>query len=126
MSQSSPQDSVEALAIVGMSCRFPGAPDIHTFWQNLKNSVESIEFFSDEELAAAGVVEQLLANPAYVKACGVCKDEGKFDAGYFGFSPREAQVMDPQQRVFLECAVEALENAGLDRDSFAGPIGVYA
>lgn len=126
MSESDPRDAVEPIAIVGMSGRLPGAPDIGTFWTNLANGIESIEFFTNDELAAAGVEEELLANPAYVKACGVCEGADKFDARYFGFSPREAEAMDPQQRVFLECSVEALEHAGLDPDTFAGPIGVYA
>jgi acyl transferase domain-containing protein len=126
MSESESRDGVDPIAIVGMSGRFPGARDIGAFWTNLANGIESIDFFTDEELAAAGVDEQLLADPAYVRACGVCEDEDKFDARYFGFSPREAQALDPQQRLFLECAVEALEHAGLDPDSFTGPVGVYA
>jgi acyl transferase domain-containing protein/acyl carrier protein len=126
MSESDPRDTIDPIAIVGMSGRFSGARDIDTFWNNLKSGVESIEFFSDEELAASGVDARLIANPAYVKAGGVVPDADLFDARYFGFSPREAQAMDPQQRVFLECAVEALEHAGLDPDSFPGPIAVYA
>jgi phthiocerol/phenolphthiocerol synthesis type-I polyketide synthase E len=115
-----------AVAIVGMAGRFPGAPDVATFWRNVASGVESIDVFSDEALRAAGVAPELVDHPAYVKACGVCADEDLFDARYFGFSPREAQAMDPQQRVFLEGAVEALEHAGLDPDTFPGPIGVYA
>ena len=126
MSEPDPRDTIDPIAIVGMSGRFPGALDIDTFWTNLKCGIESIEFFSDEELSAAGVDAGLLANPAYVKAGGVVPNADLFDARYFGFSPREAQTMDPQQRVFLECAVEALEHAGLDPDSFSGPIAVYA
>ena len=115
-----------AVAIVGMTGRFPGAPDVATFWRNVAGGVESIEVFSDEALRAAGVAAELVEHPAYVKACGVCADDDLFDARYFGLSPREAQAMDPQQRVFLEGAVEALEHAGLDPDTFPGPIGVYA
>jgi acyl transferase domain-containing protein len=126
MSESDSRLGVDPIAIVGMSGRFPGARDIREFWNNLAQGVESIDFFTDEELAAAGVDEQLRASPAYVGACGVCEDEDQFDARYFGFSPREAQALDPQQRLFLECAVEALEHAGLDPDSFSGPVGVYA
>ena len=119
-------DAVDAVAIVGMSGRFPGAPNVAAFWENLKDGIESIEFFSDDELITAGVDPELLSHPAYVKAGGVLDGADLFDARYFGLSPREAQAMDPQQRLFLECAVQALEHAGIDPDSFAGPIGVYA
>ncbi len=126
MSGSRTVEAVEAVAIVGMAGRFPGAGSIEAFWQNLRDGVESIDFFSDEELIAAGVDAELVEDPAYVKAGGVLDGVDLFDAGYFGFSPREAEAMDPQQRLFLECAVEALEHAGLDPNTFRGPIGVYA
>ena len=104
----------EQIAIVGLSGRFPGASNIDQFWQNLREGKESISFFSDEELLAAGVDPESLGHPKYVKAGGVIENVEMFDAFFFGFSPREAELIDPQQRLFLECSWEALENAGYD------------
>jgi len=115
-----------ALAIIGMSGRFPGARDVETFWQNIATGVKSIHHFSDEELLAAGVDPQLLAQPNYVKAGTVLEDIDRFDASFFKFSPREAEVLDPQHRMFLECASEALESAGYDCETYKGPVGVFA
>jgi acyl transferase domain-containing protein/acyl carrier protein len=109
-------DSPE-IAIIGMAGRFPNAPDIDTFWQNLQEGVEAITFFSDAELQSAGVDTATLNKPNYVKANGVLAD--------IDFNPREAEITDPQQRLFLECAWEALESAGyaIQTDD---SIGVYA
>jgi len=128
MSNSGMHDSVEGLdiAIIGMAGRFPEAKNLDEFWQNLRDGVESISFFTDQEVEAAGVDPALLKNPHYVKAGGVLEDAERFDASFFGFNPREAELMDPQHRVFLECAWEALENAGYDSESYEGLIGVYA
>jgi len=115
-----------AIAIVGMSGRFPGAPTLDQFWQNLKNGVESIRSFNDTELLAAGVDPEELADPDYVKSGAVLQDLDMFDAAFFGFSRKDAAIMDPQHRVFLECAWEALENAGHVPGAFAGSIAVYA
>ena len=115
-----------ALAIIGMSGRFPGARDVETFWQNIAAGVKSIHHFSDAELLAAGVDAQLLARPNYVKAGTVLEDVDRFDASFFKFSPREAEVLDPQHRMFLECAYEALENAGYDCETYEKLIGVFA
>ncbi|MFL5542600.1 MAG: beta-ketoacyl synthase N-terminal-like domain-containing protein, partial [Longimicrobiaceae bacterium] len=90
-----------AIAIVGMAGRFPGARDVDEFWSNLRGGVEGITFFTEEELRAAGVSPALLANPRYVRAGGAVEGMELFDAAFFGFSPREAEVMDPQHRVFL-------------------------
>src|SRR5688572_16236074 len=95
-----------------MACRFPGAPNIERFWQNLQDGVESVSRFSDEELRQGGVAAALLANGGYVKAAAILDDIAAFDARFFGFSPQEAALMDPQHRVFIECAWEALEDAG--------------
>jgi amino acid adenylation domain-containing protein len=113
------------VAVVGMAGRFPGARDIEQFWQNLCEGVESVTFFSDEELLAAGVDPALLAHPNYVKAGVVLDDLDKFDAMFFGYNPREAEAMDPQHRLFLECSWEALERAGYDPEQ-AGSVGVFA
>ena len=114
------------IAIIGMSGRFPGARNVDDFWQNLSNGVESIKFFSDQELLEAGVDEESLRHKDYVKAAGVIDDADLFDAGFFGFSPRDAEVVSPQYRLFLECAWEALENAGYNVQKYEGLIGVYA
>ena len=114
------------IAVVGMAGRFPGAPGVDALWANLRAGVESIRHFTGEELAAAGVPETLRANPAYVPARGALDDVDRFDAAFFGFSPREAQVTDPQQRLFLEVAWEALEHAGYDAARAPGRVGVYA
>ncbi|MEP6914510.1 MAG: amino acid adenylation domain-containing protein [Acidobacteriota bacterium] len=114
------------IAIVGVAGRFPGAADVDAFWTNLRDGVESIRVFSDAELREAGIEERLLANPDYVKARGVLDDADLFDPKFFGYTPRDAELMDPQHRVFLECAWEALERAGCDPDRYPGLIGVYA
>ncbi len=125
--QSTPEDVRAAgIAIVGMAGRFPGASTVAEFWNNLAAGVESIKFATDEELAAAGVNAGLIANPSYVRASSTIPEPEFFDAQFFGFSARDAEIIDPQQRVFLECAWEALEDAGCDPDAFAGAIGVFA
>lgn len=113
------------VAIVGMSGRFPGAKNVDELWQNLCDGVECISFFSRQELEESGIDPALLDNPSYVRVKGVLENADLFDASFFGYSPREAQIMDLQQRIFLECAWEALENAGYDSDRYAGRIGVY-
>ena len=115
-----------AIAIIGMAGRFPGAPSVEDLWSNLCEGRESVSFFTDEELLAAGVPQSLINNPRYVKAGAVIEDIEQFDAELFGFSPREAEVMDPQHRVFLECAWEVLERAGYDALSYQGSVGVFA
>ena len=114
------------VAILGMAGRFPGAPTVEQFWENLRNGVESIRFFTDEELLAAGVSPAQLADPGYVKARPVLDDIEGFDAGLFGIPPHEARLIDPQQRIFLECAWEALERAGYNQESYSELVGVYA
>jgi acyl transferase domain-containing protein len=114
------------IAIIGMAGRFPGARNIGEFWCNLRNGVETISTVSDDELRASGADEALLRNPHYVKAGGFLDDIEQFDASFFGFNPREAEITDPQHRVFLECAWEVLENAGYDPQQFAGRIGLFA
>src|SRR5690349_19630407 len=119
-------DRADAIAIIGMAGRFPGARNLDEFWSNLKTGVESISFFSDDEIETSGLDADLLKDPRLVKAAGVLDDVDLFAASFFGFSPREAEITDPQQRIFLECAWEALENAGYDSEKFEGLIGVYA
>lgn len=114
------------IAIIGMSGRFPKAKNIDEFWQNLQGGVETISFFTNEELLAAGVDPSLMNKPDYVKAGGILENIELFDAAFFGFNDKEAEIIDPQHRFFLECAWEALENAGYDSQSYKGLIGVCA
>lgn len=116
----------DAVAIVGMTGRFPGAASIEQFWQNLQNGVESVATFSDRELLDAGVDADLVTTPNYVKARAVLDEVDRFDTEFFDFTPREAAIADPQHRLFLECAWEALERAGYDSNAFSGRIGLFA
>ncbi|HEX6288833.1 MAG TPA: amino acid adenylation domain-containing protein [Herpetosiphonaceae bacterium] len=119
-------DLADAIAIIGMACRFPGASTIDQFWQNLRDGVSSITFFSDQELLDAGVDANLIQNPRYVKAAAVLDTIDQFDAAFFGFNPREADVTDPQHRLFLECTWQALEQAGYASGYLHDRTGVYA
>ncbi len=114
------------IAIIGLSGRFPGAGEVNAFWRNLRDGVESITFFTDEELRKRGVPPESLADPLYVKAGAVLEGVDLFDAAFFGFTPREAAETDPQHRLFLEVAWEAMEDAGYDASNCNEPIGVYA
>ncbi len=114
------------IAVIGMAGRFPGARSLEEFWRNLRDGVESITFFSDEELLAARADPSEIAQPNYVKAAPVLNDIESFDASFFGYSAQEATILDPQQRIFLECAWEAFEDAGYDPQALPGLIGVYA
>ncbi|MEH2238966.1 beta-ketoacyl synthase N-terminal-like domain-containing protein [Nostoc sp.] len=114
------------IAVIGLSGRFPKATNIEEFWQNLRDGVESISFFSAQELESAGIDSVTLSNPNYVKAAVPLEDMDLFDASFFGYNPRDAEIMDPQHRIFLECAYIALENAGYDSRRYSGSIGVYA
>ncbi|GIX23375.1 MAG: hypothetical protein KatS3mg122_0606 [Caldimonas sp.] len=113
------------IAVVGMAGRFAGARDLEEYWRNLRDGVESLTRFTEEELLAAGVKPAQLRDPNYVPVGAVLPDMEMFDAAFFGFSPREAAIMDPQHRHFLECAWEALENAGHMPSQFKGSIGVF-
>jgi len=114
------------IAIIGMTGRFPGAANVESFWNNLRDGVESISQFSNEELLVAGITPEILSQPNYVKANGLLENVDLFDANFFGFTAKEAEIVDPQHRLFLECAWEVLENAGYDPETYQGAIGVYA
>lgn len=114
------------VAIIGLDCRFPGASNYHEFWNNLKAGVESITFFSDEEMAQAGIPESDYKNERYVAAASLIEGADCFDHAFFGFSPSEAALMDPQQRVYLESAWHALEDAGYGQSSSRGLTGIWA
>jgi amino acid adenylation domain-containing protein len=120
------QSTNKDIAVIGLAGRFPGARSIHEFWANLCDGIESIARFSDEELLAGGISPDLLSNPRFVKAWGALDGIDRFDAAFFGYNPNEAAVLDPQQRIFLEEAWHALENAGYDSEKYSGLIGVFA
>lgn len=119
------ESALEPIAIVGMACRVPGAANLDEFWNNLRSGVESIRFFSAEEALAAGANPRRVRDPHYVRAAPFLDGIEDFDAELFGLTRREAEILDPQHRVFLECAVAALEHAGYDPTRYPGEIGVY-
>ncbi|MFG2012753.1 type I polyketide synthase [Micromonospora sp. NPDC048868] len=116
----------DAVAIIGMAARLPGAPDLGTYWLNLREGVESITRHTREELLERGVRPDLVDNPHYVPASAALDDADRFDAGFFGYSAREASIMDPQHRIFLECAYHAMEDAACDTHRYRGQIGIFA
>jgi amino acid adenylation domain-containing protein len=118
-------DDEDGVAVVGMSARFPGANTISEFWDNLKNGKETISFFSAEELDPS-ISNALKNNPDYVKARGVIDSPAAFDPAFFGINLKLAELMDPQQRIFLEICWEALEGSGHIPGRYAGTIGVFA
>jgi acyl transferase domain-containing protein/acyl carrier protein len=117
---------LDQIAIVGESGRFAGASDLDAFWRNLRDGVESITFFGNDELQRQRIDQARLGNPNFVAAKSHLEDQELFDAGFFGYSPKEAELIDPQHRLFLECAWEALERAGYAPGTFPGEIGVFA
>jgi phthiocerol/phenolphthiocerol synthesis type-I polyketide synthase E len=113
----------DGIAVIGMAGKFPGAPNLAAYWQNLRNGVESITHFSEHELEVSPAIS---SNPQYVRARGIMEGVDLFDADFFNINPREAEYTDPQHRLLLETAWEALESAGYDTERFAGSIGVFA
>ncbi|MCP4201928.1 MAG: SDR family NAD(P)-dependent oxidoreductase [bacterium] len=126
MSEPTRQHADSDIAVVGMSGRFPAARTVDEYWANIRDKVECFTTYSEEELLAAGVPKALLHNPNYVRSGAPLPDMEMFDAGFFGFSPRDAAIMDPQHRHLLECAWEALEDAGHIPSRFDGSIGLFA
>jgi len=112
-----PSNASTFLAVIGLACRYPGAPDVRTFWDNLVRGVDSVTRFP-AQTTPDGIT--------YRPACGLVDGADGFDAAFFGYSPQEALITDPQQRVFLECAWEALEDAGYDPLAYPHAVGVYA
>jgi phthiocerol/phenolphthiocerol synthesis type-I polyketide synthase E len=121
-----PADAGLDIAIVGMAGRFPDAPDVETFWRNIRDGVESVRRFTEDELRQRGVPDDVLADPHYVRAAVPFEGVDLFDADFFAYTPRDAEMLDPQHRIFLECAWSALEHAGYDPQRYAGSVGVYA
>jgi acyl transferase domain-containing protein/NADP-dependent 3-hydroxy acid dehydrogenase YdfG/acyl carrier protein len=118
--------SSDHIAVIGMSCRFPGAVNVDEFWANLENGVESVTRFTEQELLELGIEPRLVRDPLYVRARPRLTRPEAFDHEHFGYSAREAEWIDPQQRVFLECSWEALEQAGYDPGAYPGWIAVFA
>lgn len=114
------------IAIIGMAGRFPGAANPDAFWRNICNGIESVTWFSEEELRQRGIADAMLDDPAYVRAGVVLDGMDQFDAGFFGYAPRDAEHLDPQHRLFLETAWHALEHAGYGGADRPELTGVYA
>ncbi|MDQ3205051.1 MAG: amino acid adenylation domain-containing protein [Pseudomonadota bacterium] len=118
--------SANGIAIIGLAGRFPGAGNVEAFWENLVNAVESSTRLDDETLRREGVSQRLIDNPDFVKVSYVVEGAECFDAELFQFTPRDAEITDPQHRMLLECCYEALDHAGYSTDAYPGHIGVYA
>ncbi len=125
MSHQDFSDRVDEIAVVGLAGRYPDSNNLEEFWQHLRQGKELVQFFTDEELIAAGHDPEMIAQPNYVKAAAILKDVDQFDANFFGFNPREAEILDPNHRFFLEACWEALENAGYNPDTYPGAISIY-
>ncbi|HLM56821.1 MAG TPA: type I polyketide synthase [Pyrinomonadaceae bacterium] len=119
-------DGESGIAVIGMAGRFPGANSVDEFWRNLRDGVESISFFTEREMVEAGASLDRVRQSEYVNARGVLEGVELFDASFFRITPRDAEITDPQHRLFLECAWEALENAGYNSEKFEGLVGLYA
>ena len=114
-----------AIAVVGMAARLPGANTLSAFWDNLRRGEESIVDLSEDELISAGVGEKALANRSYVRRAALVPGIEEFDADFFGFTPQSARMMDPQHRLFLQTAFHALEDAGYEPDDIEASVGVF-
>ncbi|WP_166924941.1 type I polyketide synthase [Flavobacterium poyangense] len=125
MSENNMSDNSHKIAIIGMSCRLPGADNIDQFWSNLINGKESFSEFTDQELRDSGVDESLINSPNYIRRRGIINGAEYFDATFFGITPRDAEIMDPQHRIFLECAWHALEDAAYNPEKSKARIGVF-
>ena len=114
-----------AIAVIGMAGKFPGADSVSAFWRNLRAGVESIVDLSESELLANGVTERALANRGYVRRAGLMPGIEEFDADFFGFTPYAARMLDPQHRLFLQAVFHALEDAGYDPHGLESTVGVF-
>jgi acyl transferase domain-containing protein/SAM-dependent methyltransferase len=114
------------IAVIGLAGRFPGASDVTEFWEKLASGTECVTYFTDTEYLANGGTEAELRDPYLVKVGGILNHADRFDAAFFGYTPRDAELMDPQQRIFLEIAHNCIEDAGYNPATYQGSIGVYA
>jgi len=126
MSKNDLHAASQGVAIVGLAGRFPHGKTLAEFWLNLVEGPTAVSFFTDEELRSEGIAKEVLNDPHYIKAKGMLDNIEWFDASFFGITPKEAEIMDPQQRLFLECAWTALEDAGYDSEQYDGAIGLFA
>ncbi|MGW1892945.1 condensation domain-containing protein [Streptomyces sp. NPDC002004] len=125
MSDQHLSDDSQHVAIIGMACRFPGAGDPEEFWRNIAEGIESISRLSEDDLLAAGVEAEQLLDPHYVPAASILEEMDRFDAEFFGLTPMEASILDPQHRMLLECTQALFDNAGYNPDSLKQLTGVY-
>jgi amino acid adenylation domain-containing protein len=123
---SSNEKSLDGIAIIGMAGKFPGVENIYEYWEQIKQGKTLLTRFSKEELLANGLSEELLDDSNFVPVSGIIKSAEFFDSSFFGFTPREADLTDPQHRKFLEVCYEALENSSTSPDKYKGKIGVFA
>ena len=123
---SEPDQADETIAVVGMSCRFPSAPSLDAYWDLIRTGARGVETLTAEELRTAGVPDRLISHPDYVPVSGRLEAPTQFDTAGLGLSETEARLMDPQQRILIECSIEALEAAGLAQPGHRGTVGVYA
>ena len=114
------------IAVIGMAGRFPGAANIDEYWDNIKNGIESIRFFTDQELRESGIAPELLRHENYVKAKGYLDSANYFDSQFFRYTLREASLLNPQTRVFHEIVYSALEDAGYSKINPDNKIGLFA
>ena len=119
-------DISNAIAIIGMACRFPKSNNLEQYWENIRDGKECLETLSQEDLKQAGIDYTILENREYIKRCPCIEDIDKFDADFFKISPKEATYMDPQQRLMLEKVWEAIEDAGYSIDKIDGKIAMFA
>ena len=127
MSTSSTSNNLDGIAIIGMSGRFPRAKDTAQFWDNLVKGINAVSYFSESELEYSVATPAAIASgQKFIRARAILENVDQFDAAFFGIFPREAEQMDPQHRLFLECSWEAVESAGYDPNTYPGMIGVYA
>jgi len=121
----SSEEYLDSVAIIGIAVRMPKALTVPQFWENLINGKESISVFNQEELIKSGISPEAIAHPNFIAAKGVMEEAEMFDAAFFGISPREAELMDPQHRVLMECAWDAMENAGYVSDEYSGRVSIF-
>ena len=114
------------IAVIGLSCKFPDADNIEIFWENIRDGKEAVKFSSHDELIKAGFSEEFINNPNFVKSKGcVYSNKKKFDASFFDFTNKEADILDPQFRILLECVWDAIEHAGYNPYAYKKLIGLY-
>ena len=119
------EDRSRAIAVIGMAGRFPGAPDLDAYWRNVVSGIGSVSAILEQETVAAGRDATLPRGSKWIGVASTIEGFEEFDAEYFGMSRMEAEILDPQQRVLLECAVNAFDSAGYDPRCFDGAVGVY-